>query len=309
MKFLVVLISVTANYFWAHDLDRFDDSWFFKMRSWLEERVGKLQHGKNEAWLYSLLLVFLVPLVALGAVLLLIDDFAFGLVSLFVHATVLLFAIDRTHPGMLAQEYLVHWREGDFEACYLFLQRELAGREIAASDDPRQLHQNFGRLYTYRCFEKMFVMIFWYMVAGPLGVMFTYICYQYRDASDTSPYPAAGMQLIHTLLLIIEWIPLRLVGLTFCLVGDFEACFEKLKNLMFDNTQAADDAIYALAGNALGISAGASDAVRFTADSRAQDSFRDLAALEIDSMQALLERSQIIWVCFLAVAAVFGLGA
>tara|TARA_B100000161_G_scaffold260817_1_gene228281 strand:+ start:563 stop:670 length:108 start_codon:yes stop_codon:yes gene_type:complete len=32
MKFLVILISLAINYLWLKGFDRFDDSWFFRLR-------------------------------------------------------------------------------------------------------------------------------------------------------------------------------------------------------------------------------------------------------------------------------------
>ncbi|MEX2131944.1 MAG: regulatory signaling modulator protein AmpE [Pseudohongiellaceae bacterium] len=308
MKFLVVLICITANYFWKHDLDRFDDSWFFNLRNWLENRSAGLVDRYDNGWLATMVLVFLVPLIFLGIVLWLVDGLVFDLLTIGIHIMVLLFAIDRTHPGMLAQNYLDRWREGDFEACFLYLNEHLSGQDLHSTTDPRTLHLNFERLYTYRCFERMFVMIFWYVVAGPISVVFVYICYQYRDGKNENANQTSE-QVNNLLLLILEWLPLRLLGLTFCLVGDFESCFGKYRTMFFSNQRPTDEAVHELATAALGLNTGQSilGAVQ-AGGAEKPEAFRDLAALEIDALQALLERSQIIWLCFLAVAAVFGLG-
>lgn len=308
MKFLVVLVCVTANYFWQQDLDRFDDSWFFKLRGWLESKVAARLPRLANAWLVSMLLVFGIPLVVLGVLLALIDGVAFGLFTIAIHIFVLLFAMDRTQPGMLAQRYQELWRAGDYEACYLYLQEHLAGESDSAADDIRALHERFGRLFTYRCFERMFVMIFWYMIGGPLAILFVYTCYQYRGSRSPAAVPATD-QTIHILLYILEWLPLRLLGLTFCLVGDFESCFGRFKAMFFSTEQRVDQQVHHLATGALSLDSDLAGAERADPGQRGPGSFVELAAMENDALQALLERSQIIWLCGLAIAAVFGFGA
>ncbi|MFM1895830.1 MAG: hypothetical protein RLZZ385_904 [Pseudomonadota bacterium] len=300
MKFLVVLICVSLNYFWKRDIDRFDDTWFFRMRQFLESRTASIARRYSGGWLLGTVLVFLVPLIVLGAVLVLMDDVLLGLFTLIINIIVLLYAFDRTQPGMLAEGFLQHWRSGDLEGGYLYLREHLSRTELPPVDDHRQLHQRFGRLYVYRCLEKMFVMFFWYVLTGPLGVLFTYIAYQLRDGA---PQQENSQQehWIRVLVLALEWIPLRLLGITFCLAGDFESCFARFRNVLLETPQDNDAVIYDLATAALGL-----EPVP-PADSRDFERYQGLATLEIDSLQALLERSQIIWICFLALATIFGL--
>ena len=300
MKFLVVLVCVTLNYFWKRDIDRFDDTWFFRLRSQLEALTAQTAQRHEGGWLLGVVLVFGVPLVLLWGILLLTDDVLLGIFTLVINIFVLLYAFDRTQPGQLAEGFLEHWRSGDLEGGFLYLREHLSKGELPPVDDHRQLHQRFGRLYVYRCLEKMFVMFFWYVLTGPLGGLFAYIAYQFRDGESELESPQRD-HLIGQLVWLLEWLPLRLLGLTFCLVGDFESCFNRFRGMWLEAPQDNDVVIYDLATAALGLDpVPASEFGDF-------ERYQGLAEAEVSSLQALLERSQIIWVCFLALATIAGL--
>ena len=101
-----------------------------------------------------------------------------------IHIWVLLVAFDRTQPGKLANEFLSRWRRGDLQGTLLFLQEHgLCGKERAFRSDP-EIYTCFKEQLIYRCFEKMFIMIFSYLLAGAFGVLFAYVSYQLRDSHD-----------------------------------------------------------------------------------------------------------------------------
>ncbi|MEX0617418.1 MAG: regulatory signaling modulator protein AmpE [Pseudohongiellaceae bacterium] len=300
MKFLAVLISVGLNYFWQSDLDRFDDSWFIKYRRRLETLTGDTWRDRRNGWILAVVLVIGVPVILLGLILLVVDSAFFGLLTLLIHVTVLLVAMDRTHPGQLARAYLESWRDGDQEACYLYLERELGAGELPEIRDFTTLHSNFIKSYVYVCLEKMFVMLFWYLLAGPMAVLFCYLLYQYRDSSDERSSPE-GAALATGIIHVIEWLPVRLLGLTFALAGDFERGFTQLRESPLNSgVDARDLAVdYAL---------GAMPAeFRPPREGESFSEYQAHGEEQVLKLQGLLERSQIIWLCLIALMAIFGL--
>jgi len=313
MKFLVILICLTINYLWLKDLDRFDDAWFFKLRRKIEAGLSERSGRAGFAWMVPVIIIYALPLLALGFVLYAVSGVAFGLPTMLVHILVLLIVFDRTQPGKLASEFLARWRTGDVEGCVLYMRQEKLASSEAALDSQALIAAFFKRKLIYRCFEKMFVVFFWYLLTGALGVLFSYVSYQMRDSHDESP-DARQVNLICRITYFLEWLPLRLLALTFSLAGNFVQCFEKVKLSFWEFQPETDSgaALYSYAGCALsGLTVAVSDSEdpQELNELSAEERERLIEANEIEAIQALLERSQAIWLAILALMTIFGMQA
>ena len=313
MKFLVILISLTINYLWLKDFDRFDDTWFFRLRRLIEAAFFRLEIRAKISWLMPVASIYALMLLSLLIVLQIVGGTFYGFITMLIHIWVLLVALDRTQPGKLANEFLSRWRRGDLQGTLLFLQEQgLFAKERVSRSGP-EIYASFKEHLIYRCFEKMFIMIFSYLLAGAVGVLFAYVSYQLRDSHDEHQNEKQ-VNFIAGIIFILEWIPVRLLALTFCLVGNFVLCFDQLKPRFLDFTQRSNSAdLHVYASCALsGMSvSGETAGVPFSAqiDPTATDveSERLAQAGELQALQALLERSQAIWLVVLAIFTLLGL--
>ena len=305
MNFLVILICLTINYVWLKDADRFSDSWFFKFQDQMHTLTAASAQKLATGWWTPLLLIYSIPLLAIWAMLLVTDALFFGVLVMFLHIIVLLIAFDRTQPGKLANDFLDLWKQGDTSACIAYLEKEMATDTVdLAKDDHDHLARFFGMQMTYRCFEKMFVTFFWYMATGPLGIVFTYITYQLRDSHNEN-VPVAAKQFNRVLVRVLEWGPLRLLALSFSLAGNFVKSFGRLKEVMWDFSL---DANYAeLLFDFAGLALFESDQLPVIDNGSEMPVERAKIAASIEALQALLERSQLIWLSVLALITVFGI--
>lgn len=306
MYFLVILIALTINYVWLKDFDRFSDSWFFQFYTQVEKLSAETAQKMPSGWWLPLLIVYGVPLLAVSGMLVMLDDTLFGILVMLVHITVLLIAFDRTQPGKLASDFIALWKQGDREACAQFLEQKMATETVDLGKYADEALAVFFRTQlTYRCFEKMFVVVFWYMVTGPLGVVFCYITYQLRDIRCTGA-PDVVEHSNRILIRVLEWAPMRLLVLSFSLAGNFVSCFARLREILWDFSLDADYAelLHEFAGSALSGTESNDDAAE--SDSR-ESAQRARIASEIECLQGLLERSQLIWLTVLALITVFGI--
>ncbi len=304
MKFLVILISLTINYLWLKDFDRFDDSWFFRLRHLIEAGFSRLEINTGNSWLVPVVSIYALLLLALLMLLQLASGILYGFITMLIHIWVLLVAFDRTQPGKLANEFLTRWRRGDSQGTLLFLQeQDLCAKDRAFGSDS-DIYACFREQFVYRCFEKMFIMMFSYLLADAFGVLFAYVSYQLRDSHDELQNQKQD-NLIARMIFILEWVPVRLLALTFSLVGNFVLCFDQLKPRFLDFTQRSHSAsLYEYASCALsdGSGTGAFAGGPLTAQFDLTDGAGERLAQteEVEALQALLERSQAIWLVGLA---------
>ena len=343
MNFLVLLLCLIINYLWLKDTNRFGGAWLFGwyggFHRWLDGLIEGRGKAESEAatateadtaqpmqdipagtppslsaarGLLPPFLVYAVSLSLLGVLLNLLQGDLFHIPTLLVHIAVVLVAFDRTHPGRLVDGFLERWHAGDYEACLHYLEQERGPtggdvRDMRGEVDvnsPEGLAEAFGRQLTYRCFETMFVVFFWYVLVGPMAVLFSYISYHLQDYHLRNPDGQPTLQWLNRLVWLLEWVPLRLLALTFSLAGDFVRSFKSFgaslwKGLAWDEPN--DEALYNYATSALDDK---DDASRTAAD---PESRRETMADDILSLQALLERSQLIWLLLLAAVTLFSI--
>lgn len=316
MKFLVILICLIINYLWLKDFDRFDDSWFFRFRCQMANLSTKISRHPSTRWVLGTSLTYLIPLFALGVILYLVAGQLYGLPTMLVHVLVLLVAFDRIQPGKLAREFLEKWKAEDIQACMLYLKQELAMPEALKIDDEEALSEYFSKQLVYRSFEKMFVMFFWYIVGGPIGIIFCYVSYQLRDlqiesvarkkADERECEQEAEITLITNLIWLLEWMPMRLLAITFSLIGNFVRCFENLKKSFWSAgvETSSVDLLYGYASCALSGMVGP-DMPEADAGGNSKTRERLQKVARIQALLALLERSQAVWLILLAIFTVY----
>ncbi len=270
----------------------------------MEEWAGASGSGVELAGSAPLIFIYGIPILSLIILMWLFEGAAFGLPTMLLHILVLLVAFDRTQPGNIVKCFLQRWREGDSQTCFNYLSEEMWVPEENTLENDQALSEFFKEQLIYRCFEKMFVMFFWYMLTGPVGIMFCYISYQLRDTHSENRAEIES-KMVSNIIHLLEWIPIRLLAITFSLAGNFVHCFENLKQSFwsFSNESAASERLYNYAGCALS----GSDNSPADADDSKADDWRKDQEKEIEDILALLERSQAIWLAVLAVITIFGI--
>ena len=305
MKFLVILICLTINYLGLKDFDRFDDSWFFRFRERMTGFSSKLD-TVSMRWVAALLLTYGIPLLLLATLLWLLQGWALGVPTMIVHILVLLVAFDRTQPGNMVKQFLRHWKEGDSDACAEFLRQQLATPDAVHLETADATSEFFSRLFVYRYFERLFVMFFWYMLAGPLVILFAYVTYQLRDC-HRDDQPAEEVEFVALVIAVLEWLPVRLLALTFSLAGNFVHCFESFKRTFWTFDRAADTAGTLYSYSRCALTGIVKNVAEPNSEADADSSARAQKAAEIEALVSLLERSQAIWLVVLALLTIFAL--
>lgn len=291
MSFIVVLACLLLNFYWRRDRALPVDSGFEQWQQFLLARRDAWPHALQH-WAGTLPLVAVVlPLVPVAILLWLADGVLLGLLTLGLHLLIMIYCLPRVNLGMLIEDYLERWQRGNFEAACLHSETLVPGLFGDAIDDYADMHNRFTRFVLVCSFRRVMAVLFWYSLTGPLGALFYVLVQQMISQRWLLAEPGAR-QLAEQLLAIMEWVPVRLVALAYALAGDFVAAFNRLRHRALDalDAEAGQDLLQDCAQQALGLDAGAHRELEFAAR----------AAAELEAIQALLQRTQVVWVVVLA---------
>lgn len=178
------------------------DQWYVALR----RRVDAIE---PDFWLGFILLV-VVPCAALALVYAIFESLFGGAAMLLIGTASLFFAFGRANYDALIDRFLSRSRAGDNEGAALLL--EEAGAEIEA-DDVEAFGRVAAKTFAYEGFQRWFAPAFYFFLLGP----FWAVAYRLIQLGSEDPKVPVG-----SLRHLVDWLPSRLLLLTFAVVGDFQ---------------------------------------------------------------------------------------
>ncbi len=269
MKFLAIFIVVLVYKNWVGGNPVRDaaspNGWF----NWIKDMVapGNLRF----------LVCVGLPCLALLWIAVEISDWLFGLLSLVLSVAVILYAVKPVDFDVLFDNHRLRLRSGE-----------------AAGDSAVQDNDDFCNGITYETFQSIVPALFWFLVLGPAGALLTVLTGQYLEQLDEDE---ADTSVADQLQYWLEWIPARLSGFIFALLGDFG--------------HGARASIAALADIDEPVAVGLTDTMRNAiyrehAEAAQEGDWTTRVELELDELEALLARSVWGWVAFAALLTIVG---
>lgn len=319
MNFLS-LVAVLALLYWVGSIKTSQYDGWFKL---LSQRLQKIP-GLASVPALPLLLSLAIPLAVLVIVFLFVQK-AFGRPWLFfIYFPVLLYSLGRGNVLEDIKHYLELVAKDDNVAATQWLglngKKSYADEEIG---DWKSLHTLALKMFAYRGYENTFAVIFWFVIAGPFGALLYRMSLMYRDFADDNHYKIAAQW-----LWLLELPSVRLMGITWALVGNFETC--PLRENMLDIEKSSATVLNETLRGALGaptlastrnldqLSPEARAAAEENLQVETQDIIEDLTGdvITIHSEPAyslalvksclpLYKRSLLFWVCAIAFATLF----
>jgi len=307
MKFIVIIIGILL-------LRRMGSLSWLQRDGWYRQWVVSLH---KRQWLDSkptvrLLVLLLVPLFLLIVTLLLMDNRWFGIPVFVLSLWVFLYSLGR---GDLEEEidgYRDDLRRDDLQAAYHDAAEFNAAKKVGTSENWSELHEEVVGALSYRYFERYFAVIFWFVLAGAPGALL----YRLLVLHSEMPVPigadkagvnavdmnASNVSHVQHGLHIMEWLPVRVMGLSLAFVGNFTACLDSLRASLFSGSVSTLDVIrsYVLAALALG-SVKSANAV-YEAPEKVEEnvSVKREAEAEVAEIRALFSRALMLALCLVA---------
>lgn len=147
----------------------------------------------------------------------------FGLFDLFLSVIVLFFCIDARDLKNNLQEYFSGLEKADMNAASNAVSELIADDSIG---NMTELRRSVTKAILLKSFERVFAGLFWFMVFGVYGVItYTVINLLRQTSLKVDPNYIELAKLAGQIQGVLEWIPARLLGFSYALVGHFNEGF------------------------------------------------------------------------------------
>jgi AmpE protein len=232
MTLFAILICIGIQRYFNLSVKNYWQVWLRSYVQGLTTVLTKIHLGNS----YVITICIVLPiLILIGGLEYMLHDVWFNLPNFILNVVVLFACLDahKFHDGL--REYFQAREQNDPQAAFryglIFLDRE-------AADDLVILARHITRKLFLQADCSIFSVLFWYILAGPLGALiYTVINFL---AQDQIKDPAAAK-----IKNILDWIPVRLVGLSYALVGNFAYGFARWRKNVLSGLDATHDFAYA----------------------------------------------------------------
>ncbi|PID42027.1 MAG: hypothetical protein CSB48_12225 [Proteobacteria bacterium] len=160
-------------------------------------------------------IVFLSVIAGLWGVLSLLQGIAYDVFYFFVVFLVILSLIGDADSAGKLDEFLTHWRQRDSQGALLSLLSNniVPGQE---ADSSRLLLREVANWLLLDTFQRYFLILFWFAVAGPTGALAARIVEQVCRTDSN----ACLVKVFNPILFVLEAVPCRIVAIAMVFLSD-----------------------------------------------------------------------------------------
>jgi len=194
--------------------------------------------------------------------------------------------------------YAQAWQNGDMQAAWHHVQERLPASERGAAVSPETMHLSLSKALMLAVFQRFFLVAFWYAVGGIGLAIFVRglvaLAEQWPQAAARPRYLKACEW--------VNWIPVRLLSITFGIAGDLSGWLGESKAAITGITKKTSEVLMISANGSL--TGYALDPARF---SRIHpDEWASFGGRSLSAVRDLLNRSMLVWICLLALLVIAG---
>ncbi len=224
-----------------------------------------------------------------------IESLFFGVLALACNVFLLLLLLGQAGFKESLVHYIESLRRGDFEASAI-KQQVLSGINSRRLNDPVNMQNEVCTAILYHNFNRFFIIIFWFVFAGPAAAVAIRVIDLVSQHSSHQLNTSAMW-----VKKIVEWIPARLLALSFALAGDFKGAIGYCLKAFFDFRSDTSTVLRGAASGALD-----NYDMNFTVDATMSlDKLIATGVTGITAVRDLLSRSMALWLGVFAIVAIF----
>jgi AmpE protein len=289
MNFIVIVVGVLLLHRMGSLAALQHDDWY---KNWVA-RLASLRWLKFRPHIRLPLSLF-IPVLLLVLLVGVLRDFWFGIPLFLVSFLVFLYSLGRGDLREKIEGYKDDLSRDALQAAYHDAAKFNPSAEEGNAENWEQLHEEALGAISYRYFERYFAVMFWFALAGAPGALLYRLLVLHSEASieslDGDHESENGA--VKRWLYLMEWLPVRLTGLSFAFVGNFTACLDNWRSSLLTSSVSTLQVMAGYVTAALQ-SGGLKTLENMT------DGARERAA-ELSEMEALFNRVLIFSLCMVA---------
>jgi AmpE protein len=244
------------------------------------------------------LIIIAVPTLILGVGEILLRSSGWSLV---IHPVAFMLLLGLTGcPGLgdILDEYTDAWHRGDMQAAWHKVKDLLPPAERGAAVTPEHMHRALSETLIGLIFERYFVIAFWYVIGGIGGA---FAAGAFIALRDHWPHAAARSG-FGRIAGWINFLPVRLLALTFGVAGDLAGWLKSGKSAVVSLSPDNKSTLMAAASSSL--TGYELEPERFSKLSPEQ--WPDFGSRSLTGIRGLMNRSMLVWICGLALLVIAG---
>ncbi|EKD53917.1 MAG: hypothetical protein ACD_60C00141G0006 [uncultured bacterium] len=215
MTFIITLISlVIERFFYWGNLRQW--RWFLRYQRWLSQ--SRINHWPSYV---LLILCLLPPLLVVGFINFLLNGWLYGILKLLFGIAIFMYCLGPYNLWVQVYACIHELQKGD---TYLAIEHANTAFKINVADNSEAFHQAFVRAIFLAAHQRIFGVLFWFVILGPVGAVFYRMIALLNEESLLNVSVLSGK--IHRLL---DWIPVRIFTFIFALGGHFTEVFVRFK--------------------------------------------------------------------------------
>jgi len=282
MNFLIVLLAIIL-------LEAYSELGFVQRDNWLRRwhaGLSKLGLASGSSAL-GMVLFLAVPLLVLYLLLSTLSQQGLGLFVFLLELAVLLYALGRGNLDTQIALLTSDLERDDLQAAFHDAAIFNTAYPEGSADSAEDLKNEVFAALPYRIFERSFVVIFWFFLLGaPAALAYRLLALHGDLRLDSDDSRAVKW------LWLMEWLPVRLLGITLGLVGNFSQAAGLTRQLIFSRSIGTDEFLRQAIKGALQDEEGSG---------HAGETSIQLNAQAISNLVALLGRAMTAWLVAIAI--------
>jgi membrane protein required for beta-lactamase induction len=223
MTFIITLVVLMLErFFHWHHLRHW--RWFARYERWLSLRMNALPAA------LILTAILLPPLLGIGMLQYLLADRWWGSLKFIFSIIVVLYCLGPENLWVQAYRCIHALTKQEPAA----ISQAQSAFGFSETNHPQAFHQAFVRALFLASHQRIFAVLFWFVLLGPVGAVL------YRLIESVSTQAMTGTKLAGHIKNLLDWLPVRFEVVLFALSGHFIAVLACWKRGVFKGLNAND---------------------------------------------------------------------